>query len=286
VASSVLFTLFLLIFLLLWSVFYFGLPLFRHPIAFIANRITRYAIVEKHISRLRAYGPIIAIVVAGGLLTAWAGDAFLDLAEALHAKTPQLSEFDSLAHAWAAAHRSDDSTLFFVTMTTIGGPVGLAILGAIVAALLAIKRRWRWLIYLAITCGGGALLNMELKRYFERARPALAEALRQAHGYSFPSGHAMGSTIIFGSLAYLATRVLPRWRWRSAAIALACTLVGSVALSRVYLGVHWISDIAAGISAGTLWVVVTTVAYEVLRRARALRVQERAKSSERVARGV
>ena len=59
----------------------------------------------------------------------------------------------------------------------------------------------------------------------------------------------------------------------------------SVALSRVYLGVHWISDIAAGITAGTLWVAVMTVAYEVLRRARALRVQDRARSSVRVTRG-
>jgi undecaprenyl-diphosphatase len=267
----VLFALFLLIFILLWAFFYFVLPLLRHPLAFIANRITRYAIVKKHVSRFRAYGPIAAILAIGALLTMWAGDAFIDLAEALHANTPQLAELDTLAHAWAAAHRSADSTLFFVTMTTIGGPLGLAILGVIVAAALAIRRRWRWMIYLAITCGGGALLNLELKRYFERARPALAEALRQAHGYSFPSGHAMGSTIVFGALAYLATRVLTRWRWRSAAIALACTLVCSVALSRVYLGVHWISDIAAGISAGTLWVVVTTVAYEVLRRARALR---------------
>jgi undecaprenyl-diphosphatase len=281
----VLFALFLLIFLLLWSLLYAALPLLRHPIAFLANRITRYTIVEKHISRLRAYGPIVLILAIGAALTAWAGDSFLDLAEALHAKTPRLSELDALAHAWAAAHRSAGSTEFFITMTTIGSPLGLAILGLIVGGALAIKRRWRWLIYLAITCGGGAVLNMELKHYFARARPALAEALRQASGYSFPSGHAMGSTIIFGALAYLATRALPRWRWKSAAIALACTLVISVALSRVYLGVHWMSDIAAGISVGLLWVAVTTVAYEVLRRARALRVQERARSSERVTRG-
>src|SRR5206468_9877807 len=159
------------------------------------------------------------------------------------------------------------------------------VIGGIVGIILAMKRRWRWLTYLAITCGGGVALNEWLKHYFARARPELAEALRQAHGYSFPSGHAMGSTMVFGALAYLATRVLPRWRWKAAAIALACTLILSVALSRVYLGVHWISDIAAGISAGALWVIVTTVAYEVLRRARALRTQERARSSERVTRG-
>jgi len=121
------------------------------------------------------------------MLVTFGADGWANVVSVTGAGRPE--DFDTLAHAWAAAHRSADSTLFFVTMTTIGGPLGLAILGVIVAAILAIKRRWRWMIYLAITCGGGALLNLELKRYFERARPALVEALRQAHGYSFPSGH-------------------------------------------------------------------------------------------------
>jgi len=280
-----LFGAFTILFLLLWGAIYALAPLTTHPFNLIANRITRYAIIEKHISPLRAYGPIAAILIAGALLTAWAGDSFLDLAEAVHSKTPKLSEFDTLAHAWAAVHRSDGSTFFFVLMTTIGGPLGLAVIGLIVGGILALKRRWRWLIYLAITCGGSSLLNEELKHYFARARPSLAEALRNAQGYSFPSGHSMGSAAVFSALAYLAIRALRTWRARSAAVALAITLIVSVALSRVYLGVHWISDIGAGVSCGLLWFTVTTVAYEVLRRTRVLRAHERARSSERVTRG-
>src|SRR5437870_5881144 len=87
----------------------------------------------------------------------------------------------------------------------------------------------------------GALLLMELKRYFARARPDLAEALRRASGYSFPSGHAMGSTIVFGALGYLALRSQRTWRTKAAALAAAVTLIITIALSRVYLGVHWIS---------------------------------------------
>src|SRR5581483_607484 len=274
-----LFAAFVLVFLTLWAAIYAAAPLARHPFSFLANRITRYAIVERHISRLRAYGPIVAILAIGAGLSMWAGDAFLDLAEAVHSKTP------ALAHSWAAVHRSAGSTLFFVLVTTIGGPAGLAVICLLSGALLAFQRRWRWLIYLAITAGGGAALNEELKHYFARARPSLAEALRQAHGYSFPSGHSMGSTIVFSALSYLALRSLASWRWRSAAIALAITLIVSVAVSRVYLGVHWISDIAAGITCGFTWFAVTTVSYETLRRARALRSQERARSSVRVGRG-
>ncbi len=268
-----LFGAFVAVFLILWGAIYAAAPLTKHPFSFLANKITRYAIVERHVSRLRAYGPIAAILVAGAVLSAWAGDAFLDLAEAVHAKTPALAEFDALAHSWAAVHRTQSSTFFFLLMTTIGGPVGLAVIALFVGALLAFKRRWRWLLYLAITAGGGAILNEELKRYFARARPSLAEALRQAHGYSFPSGHSMGSTIVFCAFSYLAVRTLTSWRWRSAAVALAATLIISVALSRVYLGVHWISDIAAGITCGLTWFAVTTVSYETLRRARALRAR-------------
>jgi undecaprenyl-diphosphatase len=81
----------------------------------------------------------------------------------------------------------------------------------------------------------------------------------------------MGSTVAFTALSYIAMRALPRTRWKSAALALAATLILFVALSRIYLGVHWVSDVGAGIVAGTLWVTATTVAYETFRRVRAIR---------------
>ncbi|HEX6177122.1 MAG TPA: phosphatase PAP2 family protein, partial [Thermoanaerobaculia bacterium] len=104
-----------------------------------------------------------------------------------------------------------------------------------------------------------------------RARPDLAEALRTADGYSFPSGHAMGSTVVFGALAYLILRIQAPWRKRAAGLAAAVTFIAAIAASRVYLGVHWISDIVAGITAGTLWVTIATVAYETFRRIRLVR---------------
>lgn len=237
--------------------------------------------------RFRAYLPVIVLVVAGALLVAWAGDEFLDLAELVHAKSPLLQQVDTRVHDWAVAKRYASATSFFDVMTTVGGPAGVGALGGIVFIALLVRKRFRWAMYLAFTAAGGGALDWELKRYFARARPAVAQMLKHASGYSFPSGHAMGSTVVFGAIAYLVLRAHIRWRWKAAAIALATTLVVGVALSRVYLGVHWISDVGAGLTAGLLWLTMTTVAYETFRRIHIIRTlrHEDATSSRRATRG-
>lgn len=259
---------FLAVFLILWAIVYASLPALRHATALAPRLFARQAV---RFSRFRPYVPIALTLIVGGFVAGWAGDQFIDLAEALRAKNASLQDYDALAHAWAISKRTAGDTSFFALMSNIGSPVGMMGLATIAAVALVIRKRWRWLAYLAITAGGGALLDMELKRYFARARPDVAEMLRHATGYSFPSGHAMGSTVVLGALSYLAFRTATRWRWKAACLAFACTLILSIALSRVYLGVHWISDVAAGIVAGTLWVAATTIAYETARRIRLLR---------------
>jgi len=270
-----LFVAFAATFLILWAVVYAALPAIRHLGRLLARLIARNARVTRFVSttrdRFKNYLPVVAILIAGGLFTAWAGDAFLDLAEKVHGNNAALQKIDNSIHDWAVSERTSGATTFFTIMTIIGGPVGLAVLLTIIGIILAIRRRWRWLIYLAVTAGGGALLNLELKRYFARARPVAAEMLRRANGYSFPSGHAMGSAVAFGALAYLAFRVIRSWPAKTAVMAFLYTLVASVALSRVYLGVHWISDVLAGVTVGTVWVTTTTMAYETLRRIRRFR---------------
>lgn len=263
---------FTLTFLVLWAVVYATLPAVRQIGQILARLIARNARANHFVStareRYRKYLPVLAILIAGGLLTAWAGDGFLDLAERVHAKNGTLEQIDTRIHDWAVGQRTAGATFFFTAMTYIGGPAGVAVEIVIVSIILAFRHRWRWLIYLVVTAGGGGLLDLELKRYFARARPAAAEMLRRANGYSFPSGHAMGSAIAYGALAYLAFRAIRSWPARAAAIAFLYTLVAAVSLSRVYLGVHWISDVLAGVTAGTVWVTTTTVAYETIRRLR------------------
>ena len=254
---------FVAVFLLLWLLFYGIGPALERLLKRSAHFTAKF--------RYRDYLPVFVLVAAGIGASMMAGDAFLDLAESLQKESPKLHAADRAVHEWATTTRSNGSTAFFTTLTIIGTPVGLSVLLVLISIFLALRKRWRWVAYLAITCGIGGLLNLQLKSYFARARPELAEALRDAHGYSFPSGHAMGSTIVFAALAYLSFRILTRWRHRAAALAFAASMILAISTSRIYLGVHWISDVGAGIAAGLLWVVVATVAYETFRRIRLVR---------------
>jgi undecaprenyl-diphosphatase len=269
---------FFLTFLVLWGVIYVLLPVVRHGHAMLAPSLARVAVrwarIDRFTKRYKAYAPVALIVIAGAILIAWAGDLFLDLAELVHANSAVLQSVDTKAHVWAVAHRTSQATGFFVLLSNVGGPFGVGVIATIVMIVLAFKKLYRWLLYLVVTVAGGGLLNMELKHYFQRARPAVAEMLRRAHGYSFPSGHAMGATVVFGALSYLAFRTAVHWRWKTASLALGLTTILAVALSRVYLGVHWISDVGAGIACGGTWVAVTTLAYETLRRIRRLRATQ------------
>lgn len=269
---------FIAFFAILWGILDLALPTIWHVIQQLASRAAalsmRYGIVKRAIhiaSPFRDYLPVIVTVLAGGLLAMWAGDEFLDLAELVHAKSTTLQQIDTRVHDWAVARRFTSATSFFDVMSTIGSPVGVAVIAAAGLVLLLARKHLHRAAYLAFTVAGGGALDWELKRYFVRARPAMAQMLMHASGYSFPSGHAMGSTIVFGALAYLAFRMLHAWRWKAFAIALAITLILGVALSRVYLGVHWISDVGAGVTAGLLWVTMTTVAYETFRRIQLIR---------------
>lgn len=251
------------LFFLLWASLYAARPIIRPILPALAQRTARL--------RHHTFLPVAGLVVAGAVVTAMAGDGFLDLAERVYEHSSQLEQVDAQIHDLARTTRTPGATTFFMAVTFLGDPATLGVVVLIAALILGVRKRWRWLAYLIVTTGGGALLNLELKLFFSRARPNLAEALRRAHGYSFPSGHAMGSTIILGALAYLLVRSAHSWRVRSAVIAAAITLALSIAASRVYLGVHWVSDVGAGLTAGILWLTVTTVAYEAVRRIRKLR---------------
>jgi membrane-associated phospholipid phosphatase len=135
----------------------------------------------------------------------------------------------------------------------------------VVAVVLARRRNWRRLVALAITCGGGSVLNVALKSIMQRARPSFASEFH-ARSWSFPSGHAMDSLIAYGFLAHWAVNRWPRrGTWIIAATIL---LVGMIGFARVYLGVHYLSDVIAGYCAGCVWLVVCVTGVRFAERRR------------------
>lgn len=190
------------------------------------------------------------LLFLGVLLPLW---VFAELADEVH----ELEQFvydDALllgAHAWAGP-RMDR---FFAAVSTVGYEGVVAIDVAVVLAILW-TRRWREATFAAAAFVGSALLNLGSKQFFQRDRPTLWESILPEDTFSFPSGHAMGSMTLAMTAILLAWRT--RWRWPVLVPMAAFVLL--VGFSRVYLGVHYPSDILGGWMAATVWVVGTYLA--------------------------
>jgi undecaprenyl-diphosphatase len=232
----------------------------------IRSRLGKWAIA--HSGTFGSYAPILLVMAAGGVAAMGAGYVFVELAERIQLTTSVVYRADRAIHGWFLHERQAGLTALLSAMTTTGSGLGLGAIVAAVATTLLVRKERASAIFVVVTVGAGALLNQGLKTIFARARPDMASAIGIVRSYSFPSGHAMESCIAFGALAYLALRQPWPWAARSAGLALAATMVALVGVSRVYLGVHWASDIAGGWSAGTVWLAFAVVAFEMLLRLR------------------
>jgi membrane-associated phospholipid phosphatase len=183
-------------------------------------------------------------VISGGELTAFD----LAFADALH---------DGQTGAW---QRRFQVISLLGTREAIGA---VTLIGAVV--LLARRQPILAFGWVASQVGGG-LLNLALKRLFERTRPEYADPLLAASSWSFPSGHAMGTFILCGVGCYLLLRENRSLTAAALWITLAAAWCVVMAFSRLYLGVHFASDVIAGIVAGVAWVAVCVAAFEVIRR--------------------
>lgn len=138
-------------------------------------------------------------------------------------------------------------------VTALGGGVILTLVVIAVTGLLLVQRLWLTaLAVLAASISGGMAVDA-IKAWAGRARPDLVDHLVTVTNASFPSGHAANSATVYLTVAALSTQVLRQSAARTYTVVAAVLLVGTIGLSRIYLGVHWPTDVLAGWSFGTLW---------------------------------
>jgi len=163
-----------------------------------------------------------------------------------------------------AGHPAAVSIVKAVTWLGSGG-VLWTLTGA-AAVVLAIRRRWRLALYLLVAGGGELVLDPVLKALVGRLRPVVAHPIAHGNGDSFPSGHALGSIVCYGALFLV---FLPAFRgtWRRVFTAVIVTLIAAIGISRLLLGVHYISDVLGAWTLGITWLGITAFAFELSRQA-------------------
>lgn len=155
------------------------------------------------------------------------------------------------------------------TLTYLGSVAVVSVLTALAGLFLAARREWYWMLKLFLSVFGGMLLNVLLKVAFHRHRPTFDDPIQILTTYSFPSGHALAATLFYGTIAAFLSARFPQWPRRLSIFFAAAFLISLVAFSRIYLGVHYLSDVLGGITAGLAWLAFCLTGIETLRRIRA-----------------
>jgi undecaprenyl-diphosphatase len=177
-----------------------------------------------------------------------------------------LTVIDEWLAAWLHRRATPSLTRAMFVVTELAGSAAITALTLATALLLVWMHRWHWLLTLVLVVPAGALLNELLKIVFHRARPAFDHPILTVTGHSFPSGHTMIATLLYGFLAVFLFQAAQRWRWRALGAIGAALLIPLVAVSRMYLGAHYLSDTLAAIAAGVIWLVLCLTAVAMLRR--------------------
>ena len=182
-----------------------------------------------------------------------------------------LFPMDRTISTWFQVHASPAGNAIAIGVSALGAPLTMTCLAIGVGLFLAIRRHWVVLVGWVAGFAGGMLLGVALKLLIRRPRPSHVTAYLFRESWSFPSGHAMGSLIGYGMLAYVALLFWIHPRRRQLAVLIgAALLVMAIGLSRIALGVHYSSDVMAGYAAGLIWLVACISGVEIARSPRTL----------------
>lgn len=172
--------------------------------------------------------------------------------------------FDKACQQIAEGLRNPSGVSFFKAVTYLGSPYAFIAISLVISVFILYKKMFREVLLLNLILFAAGRLNNYLKIFFGRERPA-GEMFTYAAGFSFPSGHAMISTAFYGFLAYLGLKHLPKKAGKAVLVFLVLLIV-LIGLSRVYLNVHYMSDVIAGFIGGGILLAAGIAANEMLAR--------------------
>jgi membrane-associated phospholipid phosphatase len=175
-----------------------------------------------------------------------------------------LATLDGPILDWFVAHRTGAVTAVMTAASDLGGTAGMAALAAVTALLLLRKGRRMEAGLVAVVAIGAGVLVDTLKNLYERQRPPVTAQLTLQTNFALPSGHALGSTAVLGVVATVVVLLARRRVWRVGAVAAAALGAAVVGVSRLYLGVHWLTDVVAGWLLGATWLAVCVTVFMTL----------------------
>ena len=205
--------------------------------------------IARHVHSAQAVFGI--FLLSGGVIAVaftWAFAAF-----AGRVRAGKTQAFDDAIMHWMAAHQYPAVEAVMLEITALGTATVVGVLVLVSGMFLWLNSHKHSAILLVAATVGGILLDNLLKVGFARPRPQVFEWGDHVVSFSFPSGHAMSSTVVYGTVAYLAARLQGRAQSRMLTLLIAAFVIFSIGFSRVYLGVHYPSDILAGILVGLAW---------------------------------
>ena len=208
-----------------------------------------------------------ALAIAGWAAFLLAGCLFLAIGWNVTARN-SLVALDASVAEWLHEHGRPGLVAFLLAVTHLNSTAALGAWSLVFAAALARLREWYWILTLALAVAGAMLLNVVLKGAYERLRPRFDDPLLVLHTFSFPSGHTAAAVAFYGVLAAFLVSRFYDLRLRAACVAGAIVMVALVAFSRVYLGVHYLSDVIAAVCSSTAWLVLCLATGHALVRKR------------------
>ncbi len=180
-----------------------------------------------------------------------------------------LTKFDLTLTTWIRAHTTPLGDRIFLLVSAVGSPTAMAVIAVAGALILVVRRKWLVLTAWAAAFAGAAVLTVILKNIIQRPRPVDAANFLYGTSFSFPSGHALGSLVGYGMLAYVIGYLwIDSVRGRVRLAIATVVLVAAIGISRLYLGVHYFSDVVAGYAVGILWLSVCISGLQVVQRRR------------------